>query len=249
MVIVLLICYPLQRLALSPSSSLYMRAWVLTFSTLRRRGLLRTSPLRCPPTYSVRVNTIPCRGSFSHGLTDCQIGAIAWRIFNAGKPLGVATTRMLWPVIFIIVESSALYAIGIVAVLAFFLSGSNAQYPAVDAVVPLVVRRTPHILSCTHCTHAGISQGIVFSLIVLQIRFHVGSSAIHRSGDGQMSTGGTWHRTPGPGQHAGLNDPEYPMRSIRMAVHVSRQTHTHLSTQDASRVSSSDDGIEKSTAL
>lgn len=157
-------------------------------------------------------------------------GAIAWRIFNAGKPLGAATTRMLWPVIFIIVESSALYAFGIVAVLAFFLSDSNAQYPAVDAIVPLV--------------------GIVFSLIVLQIRFHVGSSAIHRSGDGQMSTGGTWHRTPGsPGQHAGPHDPEYPMRSIRMAVHVTRQTHTHLSTQDASRVSSSDDGIEKSTAL
>jgi len=151
-------------------------------------------------------------------------GAIAWRIFHAGKPLKGAR-RTLWPVIFIIVESSALYALGVITVLACFLSGSNAQYPAVDAIVPLV--------------------GIVFSLIVLQIRFHVSSTASHRSGDGQHSTnGGTWPRAP-PGAH----DPEYPMRSIRMAVHVTRQTHTHLSTQDVVRDSSSDDGVEKPTAL
>jgi len=153
-------------------------------------------------------------------------GAIAWRIFHAGKPLGGARMRTLWPVIFIIVESSALYAFGVIAVLACFLSQSNAQYPAVDAIVPLV--------------------GIVFSLIVLQIRFHVSSSASHRSGDGQNSTnGGAWPRHPG--RVSGLHDPEYPMRSIRMAVHVTKQTHTHLSTQDAD--TSSDHETEKTTAL
>ncbi|KAF8265088.1 hypothetical protein EI94DRAFT_1702762 [Lactarius quietus] len=98
--------------------------------------------------------------------------------------------------------------------------------PAVDAIVPLV--------------------GIVFSLIVLQIRFHVSSSASHRSGDGQNSTnGGAWPRHPG--RVSGLHDPEYPMRSIRMAVHVTKQTHTHLSTQDAD--TSSDHETEKATAL
>jgi len=42
---------------------------------------------------------------------------------------------------FVIVESSALYAFGVIGVLASFLSDSNGQYPAVDAIVPLVVRR------------------------------------------------------------------------------------------------------------
>ena len=162
--------------------------------------------------------------------------------------MGVATTRMLWPVIFIIVESSALYALGIIAALACFLTESNAQYPTVDAIVPLVVSpHSPRALALL--LMRDFSQGIVFSLIVLQIRFHVNPPVSHRSGEGQMSSGGTWHRQPGLGQRASLNDPEYPMRSIRMAVHVSRQTHTHLSTQDASRASSSDDGVEKSIAL
>ncbi|KAH9030178.1 hypothetical protein EDB84DRAFT_1562618 [Lactarius hengduanensis] len=154
-------------------------------------------------------------------------GAIAWRIFRAGKPLRGAGTRMLWPVIFIIIESSALYAFGVIAVLASFLSGSNGQYPAVDAIVPLV--------------------GIVFSLIVLQIRFHVSSSVSPRS-DGQTSTnGGVWPRPPG--RPLGVDDPEYPMRSIRMAVHVTKQTHTHTSTHDVSGDSISDEGMEKPTAL
>ncbi|KAI0275212.1 hypothetical protein BC834DRAFT_37029 [Gloeopeniophorella convolvens] len=130
------------------------------------------------------------------------LGAIAWRIFLAGKPL--RSTRTLWPVIFVIVESSALYALGVIAVLASFLSGSNGQYAAVDAIVPLV--------------------GIVFSLIVLQIRFHVSATAGPRS-DGQLSTGGGagWARQHG--RPAGGDDLSYPLRSIQMAVHV---THTQV---------------------
>lgn len=156
-------------------------------------------------------------------------GAIAWRIFHVGKPLGQALggPRKLWPVAFVIIESSALYAFGLVAVLVTFLSGSNGQYPAVDAVVPLV--------------------GIVFSLIVLQIRFHVNSSVTPRSGGQASTNGGTWPRLPGP--PVSVHDPEYPMRSIRMAVHVSKQTHTHVSTHDIDRDSSSDGGTEKPTAL
>ncbi|KAH8997793.1 hypothetical protein EDB86DRAFT_3150678 [Lactarius hatsudake] len=174
-------------------------------------------------------------------------GAIAWRIFLAGKPVRGAGTKMLWPVIFIVIESSALYAFGVIAVLASFLSGSNGQYPAVDAIVPLVVSRTPsscHARKSTHTVTREISQGIVFSLIVLQIRFHVSSP---RS-DGQTSTnGGVWPRPPG--RPLGSDDPEYPMRSIRMAVHVTKQTHTHTSTHDVSGDSSSDEGTEKPTAF
>ena len=50
-----------------------MHALVPTFSTWQRRGLPRTSPLRCPPTYSVRVNEFPCGGAFfprSDGLSN-----------------------------------------------------------------------------------------------------------------------------------------------------------------------------------
>jgi hypothetical protein len=65
---------------------------------------------------------------------------------------------MLWPVVFVIIESSALYAFGVFAVLATFLSGSYGQYIAIDAIVPLVVSRTVRtlsssralILSCGH---------------------------------------------------------------------------------------------------
>ncbi|KAI0296339.1 hypothetical protein B0F90DRAFT_1669835 [Multifurca ochricompacta] len=160
-------------------------------------------------------------------------GAIAWRIFLSGKFL--RNTRTLGPVIFVIVESSALYALGVIAVLATFLSGSNGQYPAVDAIVPLV--------------------GIVFSLIVLQIRFHVSASAGPRS-DGQVSIngggGGVWPppSRQQPSRLAGGNDLEYPMRSIRMAVHISKQTHTHVASDDemgAGRDSSSD--IDKLSPL
>jgi hypothetical protein len=150
-------------------------------------------------------------------------GAIAWRIFHAGKPLG--GTRMLWPVVFVIIESSALYAFGVFAVLATFLSGSYGQYIAIDAIVPLV--------------------GIVFSLIVLQIRFHVSSSVAPRS-DGQTYVG-TWPRLPGP--PVGVHEPEYPMQSIQMAVHVTKQTHTHMSTHDIDGDSTSDGRMEMPTAL
>src|SRR6266404_6457493 len=90
------------------------------------------------------------------------------------------------------------------------------------------------------------SQGIVFSLIVLQIRFHMVSTASSRS-DGQPSShGGTWQRPPARPPVA--DDPEYPMQTIRMAVHVTKQTHTHAGTP-TDRDSSSEDRVEKATFL
>jgi hypothetical protein len=44
-----------------------------------------------------------------------------------------------WRVVVVIVESSALYAVAVLASLISFVSGTNGQYPAVDAIVPLVV--------------------------------------------------------------------------------------------------------------
>ena len=248
-----LVSSPSQRLVVLPWGSSYVRARALTFSTWQRRGSPLTSPLRWSPTYSARVSPFPrilfpTSDRWVH--VNYQTGAIAWRIFHSGKPLG--GTWVLWPVVFVIIESSALYAFGVIAVLATFLSGSNGQYIAVDAIVPLVVSRALLILSCTFqliysLFHVGISQGIVFSMIVLQIRFHISSSINPRS-DGQISANGeNWPRLPGP--PVGVHEPEYPMQLVRMAVHVTKQTHTHMSTHDIDGDSSSDGGMEKPTAL
>jgi hypothetical protein len=66
-------------------------------------------------------------------------GAIAARIFSAQKSQGGGNARPYWGIVVIIVESSALYALGVLAALVSFVSGTNGQYPAVDAIVPLVV--------------------------------------------------------------------------------------------------------------
>jgi hypothetical protein len=63
-------------------------------------------------------------------------GAIAARIFFAWSK---GNARPYWRIVVILVESSALYSLSVLAALVFFISGSNGQYPAVDAIVPLVV--------------------------------------------------------------------------------------------------------------
>jgi hypothetical protein len=67
-------------------------------------------------------------------------GAIATRIYLTGR-----NTWLYRRIVFIIVESSALYALGILAALVSFVSGTNGHYAAVDAIVPLVVSLTPFL--------------------------------------------------------------------------------------------------------
>jgi len=130
-------------------------------------------------------------------------GAIAWRIFlTVRKPLGTSTS--LWPIIFAIIESSALYALGVIAALVSFLSKTNGQYAAVDAIVPLV--------------------GIVFSLIVLQIRFHVSATASCCS-DGKPATRAVGWGRPSPfPANEGLKFPASPQ-----SIHGTKQTPTDVS--------------------
>jgi len=87
--------------------------------------------------------------------------AIAYRIYSTRRKLPV--TRHLLPVFIVIIESGALYAASVLSLLIAYLAKSNGQYVAVDAVTPLV--------------------GIVFSLIVLQIHFHLGSETPYRSSE------------------------------------------------------------------
>ena len=67
------------------------------------------------------------------------IGAIATRIYLAWKSQSRGNARLYRRIVFAIVESSALYALGVLASLVSFVSGTNGQYAAVDAIIPLVV--------------------------------------------------------------------------------------------------------------
>ena len=69
-----------------------------------------------------------------HFFLTSIIGAIATKIYLAG-----GSTQLYRRIVFIIVESSALYALGVLTALVTFVSGTNGQYVAVDAIVPLVV--------------------------------------------------------------------------------------------------------------
>ncbi|KAL4255441.1 hypothetical protein AB1N83_012662 [Pleurotus pulmonarius] len=80
--------------------------------------------------------------------------AIAWRIYRTRSPL-IKRTR-LTPVLLAFVESGALYASSLLALMIAYASDSNGQYAVLDAVTPLV--------------------GITFCLIVLQIQFHLTSN-------------------------------------------------------------------------
>ncbi|TFY71778.1 hypothetical protein EVG20_g1236 [Dentipellis fragilis] len=74
--------------------------------------------------------------------------AIALRIFIKGS-------RSLWPVLFVVVETGALYSTALLGLFIAYLTNLNGQFPALNVVQPLV--------------------GIVFILISLQIHYHFGS--------------------------------------------------------------------------
>ncbi|KAG2341962.1 hypothetical protein BDR05DRAFT_1060557 [Suillus weaverae] len=85
---------------------------------------------------------------------------IAWRIYRTRLfiPEGLAT---FLPVFIVVVESGALYATSVLALLVATLTGSNAQYIMLTVIPPIV--------------------GITFCLIVLQVHFHVGGSPSEHS--------------------------------------------------------------------
>ncbi|KAN0118084.1 hypothetical protein V8E52_005671 [Russula decolorans] len=104
-------------------------------------------------------------------------GAIATRIYLAWKTQSRGNARLYRRIVFIIVESSALYALGVLAALVSFVSETNGQYAAVDAIVPLV--------------------GIVFCLIAIQIRVHVNSTSniyVYSRGPTTIGTSGVRSR-------------------------------------------------------
>lgn len=124
-------------------------------------------------------------------------GLIAWRIYNTGRFRPSAGNMM--PIIVVLIESGALYTSSVIAMLCSYLSGSNGQYPALDLITPLV--------------------GIVFCLIILQIRYHfsmpssASASSNYRSGSNRAE----W------GQHSDSGAPIYPLNPIAIEITTHRE--------------------------
>ncbi|KAG0706637.1 hypothetical protein DFH29DRAFT_798056 [Suillus ampliporus] len=85
----------------------------------------------------------------------CTI-SIAWHIYRTRRfmPGGLAA---LLPVFIVVIESGALYATSVLALLITFSTGSSGEYIMLDVIPPIV--------------------GITFCLIILQVHFHVGGNS------------------------------------------------------------------------
>ncbi|KAL4255312.1 hypothetical protein AB1N83_013908 [Pleurotus pulmonarius] len=135
--------------------------------------------------------------------------AISWRIYTARSPLSTQTS--LTPVLLAVVESGALYASSVLALLISYLSGSNGQYPALDVVTPLV--------------------GITFCLIVLQIQFHLTTNAWAMSTTRNEHLSTIFRSRKRREDEGGREDQTfaYPMQPLAVHVTVERGNEQHRS--------------------
>ncbi|KAF8492847.1 hypothetical protein F5888DRAFT_1636983 [Russula emetica] len=161
-------------------------------------------------------------------------GAIALRIYLTWKSQSRICARLYRGIVFIIVESNALYALGVLAALVTFVSGTNGQYAAVDAIIPLV--------------------GIVFCLIAIQIRVQVDSTSNIYVYSGEPATIGTSEGRSRGNNNTTECDSEFTdnkqtrTRAIPMTIRVTSQTHVLdcLDSGDSAPYSLS--GIDKDTS-
>lgn len=67
---------------------------------------------------------------------------IVYRIWTSTRSLGPSHkgSHGVMPMVMAIIESGGIYASALLALLATYLSGSNGQYVALDAVTPIIVR-------------------------------------------------------------------------------------------------------------
>jgi hypothetical protein len=63
---------------------------------------------------------------------------LVWRIYRT-RSLGPDCLATVLPLFIVLVESGALYATSVIALLVAFLTGSNGQFPAMDIATPIVV--------------------------------------------------------------------------------------------------------------
>lgn len=117
---------------------------------------------------------------------------ISWRIYSTGRFLPAFGN--LVPVIVVIIESGAIYTSNLIIFLSAFLSHSNAQTIPLDLLTPVV--------------------GIVFCLIILQVRYHFGM----RSGNRSSGRRDVFQSTSHLGQSTYPNSP----RVIDIRTHTER---------------------------
>jgi hypothetical protein len=72
-------------------------------------------------------------------------GLIAWRIHRT-RSVMPGGSRPLLPVFIVIIETGALYATSVLALLIAFVTGSNGQYMVLDIIVPIVVRLVDKVM-------------------------------------------------------------------------------------------------------
>ncbi|KAF9441585.1 hypothetical protein P691DRAFT_779751 [Macrolepiota fuliginosa MF-IS2] len=110
------------------------------------------------------------------GLNLCCTGAIVAKI-QWTKHRSATSSRTLFPVVAVIIESGAIYTTSVLGLLIAYLNNSNGQYAALDLVTPLV--------------------GVVYCLIVLQIRFQLKLSRIPSRGEIGSRAHQLWRHSPG----------------------------------------------------
>ncbi|KAF7341620.1 hypothetical protein MSAN_02059400 [Mycena sanguinolenta] len=89
--------------------------------------------------------------------TSLIAGRIWWINHKAGRAARIISGRKLGPTIIIIIESGAIYSACLIILLSLYVSGSYAQYIALDGVVQVV--------------------GVVFSLVIVRIGLGLTSEA------------------------------------------------------------------------
>jgi len=113
------------------------RPWIIAYFCMTM-----SSNIICSGELPLAFHPIIPSMAMPHARFSYATGAIAARIFYAWTKVNA---RPYWRIVVIIIESSALYALSILAALVSYVSGTNGQYPAVDAIVPLVVSPVPSL--------------------------------------------------------------------------------------------------------
>jgi len=106
---------------------------------------------RSTPNTSVFAITNWITSLFSLSLSTNIIctSLVAFRIWSTHRRVKDYGATNLWPVMIIVIESGAIYSAGLISLLVTYAVGSNGQYPALDAELPLV--------------------GIAFNLIIVRV--------------------------------------------------------------------------------
>ncbi|KAG1902638.1 uncharacterized protein F5891DRAFT_1143118 [Suillus fuscotomentosus] len=120
--------------------------------------------------------------------------SIAWRIYHTRRSMPGGLANLL-PVFIVVIESGALYATSVLALLISFLVGSNGEYIMLGIIPPIV--------------------GITFCLIILQVHFHIGgSSSTEQSSD----VGGIFTNL-----FRGRSTRDHHFSMQRVAVHITEE--------------------------